>query len=358
MFALEVLCIGGLLAGFLLLRHIPAIPELVQFDEDCIDISVIIPARNEEANLPVLLSSLMQCRPCPAEVIVVDDCSTDNTSAIASAHGAKVVTLTSAQPGWRGKSWACHHGALAATSGTLLFLDADTRFATGGLGRAVTFFHSLPPETALSILPFHTPQKPYEELSLFFNLLMAIGAGGFSGLDRPHLFGQSLFIGSELYLRAGGHAVVRQHVLENFYLAAHIQAIGGNSCTASGRGALLIRMFPHGIVQLCESWEKGFVTGAGATSPVVLLLSIYWLSAAAYVFPFALAHMGIPDFTAVTLYLAFALQIAWLSRKVGSFRLTTALFYPVPLLFYFILFGHAAWLRYARRPVTWKGRRL
>jgi 4,4'-diaponeurosporenoate glycosyltransferase len=357
-FILPAVCMGGLVTGFLLLWRIPTIPKSQTLEEASADVSVIIPARNEEANLPALLTSLMSSQPRPAEVIVVDDGSTDNTASIATAFGATVITSTSPEPGWRGKNWALHHGTLAATRGTLLFLDADTRFAEGGFGRTISFFRSLPPETALSLLPFHTTLEPYEELSLFFNLLMAIGAGGFGGLDRPRLFGQSLLIHRETYLRAGGHAAVRHHILENLHLALHIRAVNGQPQTVSGRGTLFIRMFPHGITQLRESWEKAFVSGAGVTSTSVLLLSIYWLSAAATVLLLVLVDVGSARLIALSLYVAFAAQIAWLSRQIGTFRIATALLYPIPLLFYFIIFGRSAWLQYTQRPVAWKGRQL
>jgi 4,4'-diaponeurosporenoate glycosyltransferase len=355
---LPIVCTGGLATGFLLLRRIPTIPQAPSFEKLSIDVSVIIPARDEEANLAVLLASLMESEPRPYEVIVVDDCSTDDTNSVASSFGVRVITLTSSEPGWRGKNWACHVGALAATSETFLFLDADTQFAPGGLGRLMDCFHTLPPETALSVLPFHVTHKPYEELSLFFNLLMAIGAGGFGGLDRPHLFGQSLLIRRELYSKAGGHQAVRQHVLENFHFASHLRAANGRPLTFAGRGTLLVRMFPKGVAQLRESWEKAFATGAGDTSVLVLLLSVYWLSAAATVSFVVLAAIGVTHAVALVLYLAFALQIAWLSRKIGTFRLTTALLYPLPLVFYFVIFGRSMWLQHARRPITWKGRRI
>jgi 4,4'-diaponeurosporenoate glycosyltransferase len=357
-FALIALCVGGLLAGFLLLRHIPIVPPSIPTETTLPAVSVIIPARNEESNLPALLTSVMHSQLRPAEVIVVDDGSTDNTGAVASEFGAKVVTLTSIPTGWRGKNWACHQGALAATSETFLFLDADARFAPSGFERTLSFFHTLPPQSALSLLPFHATREPYEEVSLFFNLLMAAGAGGFGKLDRSHLFGQSLVIQRDLYLRAGGHASVRQHVLENFHFASHIRAANGDIYTASGRGTLFIRMFPHGIAQLCESWEKGFADGAADTSSLVLFFSIYWLSAAATVFVTLILGVAIPRTTALLLYLAFAFELAWQSKQIGSFRLLTAIFYPAPLLFYFIIFGRSAWRKHFRRSVTWKGRQL
>lgn len=344
------------MAGFLLLRRIPVIPEAT-LSWQSIDVTVVIPARDEAVNLPGLLNSLMQSRPRPAEVIVVDDGSTDATASIAASFGARVLKSTAAPEGWRGKNWACQQGALAAGSETLLFLDADTRFAEGGLARMVAYFRSLPEQSALSLLPFHMTEMPYEELSLFFNLLMAIGAGGFGGLDRARLFGQSMMIGRELYVRAGTHGAVREHVLENLHFAAHLTAIGGEPYTASGRGTLLIRMFPHGIRQLRESWERTFVSGAGTTSPAVLLLSVYWLAAAAGTFLLVLAGAE-HRFEAAVLYAAFALQLASLSRQIGTYRLATALLYPIPLAYYFVLFGRSAWLQMSRRQMFWKGRRL
>ncbi len=353
--ALTALCTGGVASGFLLFRRIPVIPQMLHMEISSDLVSIIIPARNEESNLLTLLTSLEYSN---AEVIVVDDASTDLTASIASAFGARVISLTQVPPGWRGKNWACQQGALAASSEILLFLDADTRFASGGLERTLSYFLNLPPESALSLLPFHKTEKLYEELSLFFNLLMAAGAGGFGELDRPHLFGQSLMIRRELYLRAGGHAAVRQHVLENFYFASHIRAANGYPCTASGRGTLFIRMFPQGIVQLCKSWEKGFAAGAQGTSLAVLLLSVYWLTTAATVSLLLLLGIGIPRAITLVLYLIFAVQIAWLSRQIGSYRIITAIVYPAALLFYFIVFSRSAWFKLFRRSVSWKGRQL
>jgi len=78
-------------------------------------LSIIIPARNEEANLSVLLPSLCSLRyPGPLEILVVDDQSTDQTAAVAQAHGAGLLRLDHLPSGWLGKPFACHQGAQAA----------------------------------------------------------------------------------------------------------------------------------------------------------------------------------------------------------------------------------------------------
>jgi 4,4'-diaponeurosporenoate glycosyltransferase len=55
-------------------------------------------------------------------------------------------------------------------------------------------------------------------------------------------------------------------------------------------------------------------------------------------------------------YLLAAVQVAWLGGRVGSFRWYTALLYPVPLVFFFALFGRSAWR--SGKTVSWKGREV
>ena len=321
-------------------------------------ITIIIPARNEATNLPPLLESLRHSAIAPSQILAVDDGSTDNTSAIAIQHGATVIASAPLPAGWTGKTWACHQGALAATGDALFFLDADTYFTPTGYTRIVEHFATLPPNTALSLLPFHRTQLWYEELSLFFNILVAMGAGGFGKLDPPHLFGQSLLIPRDLYNQAGGHHSVKREILENLHFSELIRTANGIPATLSGRGSLEMRMFPHGLTQLRESWQKAFSTGAGVTSPLVLALSIYWL-AAAMLTALLLAAIHNPLWSTIaTLYLLNAIQIAWYARQLGTFRWITALLYPIPLAFYFVTFAQSIWRQTRRQPVTWRGRQL
>ena len=323
-----------------------------------LSISIIIPARNEATNLPPLLDSLRHSAIAPTQILVVDDGSTDNTAAIATQHGALALASAPLPEGWTGKTWACQQGALAATNDALFFLDADTYFTPNGYARIVEHFATLPPNIAYSILPFHHTQLWYEELSLFFNILVAMGAGGFGKLDPPHLFGQSMLIPRDLYNQAGGHQSVKRQILENLHFAEHIRAAKGTPATVAGRGTLEMRMFPHGLTQLRESWQKAFSTGAGVTSPLVLGLSIYWL-AAAMLTALLLAAIHNPLWpTIAVLYLLNAIQIAWYARQLGTFSWITALLYPIPLAFYFATFAQSIWRQTRRQPVSWRGRQL
>jgi 4,4'-diaponeurosporenoate glycosyltransferase len=355
MLIFALLPIAGILAGLLLLRTAPTLPPTPQSNLDLPTVSIVIPARNEAANLPPLLESLRASALAPFQIIVVDDASTDATASTAASHGATVITSTPLPSRWTGKTWACQQGALATQGTTLFFLDADTWFTPDGYALTIACFATLTTNTALSILPFHRTQQWYEELSLFFNILVAMGAGGFGRLDPAHLFGQSLLIDRELYHRAGGHESVKREILENLHFAENVRAAGGIPQTLAGRGVLETRMFPHGFAQLRESWTKAFATGAGATSPFVLALSVVWLTAAMFT---ALTLATRPTLAFLALYLLNAAQIAWYARQLGTFRLLTALLYPIPLAFYFAVFARSLLLRLSKQPVTWRGRRL
>ena len=349
------LCLICMAAGWLLFRrtrYVVAASDVAASS----DFSIIIPARDEARSLPILLASIRESSLQPAEILVVDDESTDGTAEVARRHGAVVVASAPRPEGWRGKPWACWQGAQHAESPLLLFLDADTRFAVDGLKRLREMYGAAGKGLALSVLPYSRMEKLFEELSLFFNLMLAGGAGGFRGDSPSGLFGQSLLIERELYFKAGGHEVVRQHVLENFHLASHVKAAGGQIETALGRGVLEMRMFPDGMEQLCSSWTKGFADGAKTTPAVEMMLSVAWLTGA--VLSVIALCAGVLREEALVLYGLYAMQVWVLGRRVGMYRWFTALLYVLPLGFYFVLFAGSVFAQHSGREVAWKGRKL
>lgn len=83
-------------------------------------LSIILPAKNEERSLGILLCELRERHP-KAEIIVVNDGSTDGTGEIAATAGAKVVT----HPYSMGNGAAVKGGARKASGDILIFMDAD-----------------------------------------------------------------------------------------------------------------------------------------------------------------------------------------------------------------------------------------
>jgi len=343
MLILLLVALGLWSAGFLLLGRLrPCARASAAGPRQ--SVSIIIPARNEEHNLPTLLRSLVSQQVKPREIIVVDDGSTDRTAEVARHLGATVIASKPLPDGWRGKTWACHQGAQAVTGELLLFVDADTWFEADGLACILSGYTG----GAYSVGPYHAVRKPYEQLSLFFNFNMAAGT-----VPRG-LFGQMLLVDCESYRRVGGHQVVQSRILENFSLAAQFGAAGIPMRSVMGRGVFSFRMYPNGLRDLIQGWTKGFASGAGQTPRGTMFLIVMWMIGLMLP-PLGLAVTG--DWLRWgTFHLLCAAQVAWFGRLVGTFRWFTALMYPVPLIFFFVVFFWSA-LR-SGRTVTWKGREI
>src|SRR5580765_5814165 len=91
------------------------------------DVSVIVPARNEEAVLARCLRSLIGQSGQGYEIIVVDDYSADRTREIAAALPVNTISADPLPEGWTGKCNAVWSGAKVAKGKWLLFTDADTK---------------------------------------------------------------------------------------------------------------------------------------------------------------------------------------------------------------------------------------
>lgn len=325
-------------------------------------VAVVVPARDEEATLPLLLASLAGQQPRPDEVVVVDDGSADATAAVAAGAGATVVGAGPLPQGWTGKARACWTGAGATTAPTLVFLDADTELEPGGLARVVG--EHAERGGLVSVQPFHVMRRPYERLSAFFNVVAMMGVDAFSPLRRrlapSGAFGPCLVTSRDDYEAVGGHRAVRAEVVEDVALAARYRAAGRPVTCLGGRGTVRFRMYPGGPGQLVEGWSKNFAAGAGAARPLTLALVTVWLSgciSSAWYLAAAFAGAGSPSLpAAAALYAAYALQLAWLLARAGRFGLATAAAYPVPLAFFLAVFARSLVLTNVRGRVMWRGR--
>ena len=324
--------------------------------------SVIIPARNEEGNIVHLLESINEQTIQPHEIIVVDDHSEDDTAGIALAHGAKVIPSPDLPSGWLGKSWACQQGAAQATGEVFIFLDADTWFEKQGIKKLMDTF--LNQKGVLSVAPYHVTHSWFEQGSAFFTIMQMAGMNAFTpwGQTQPQagLFGPCLMISREHYQRIGGHGAVRDKILEHYEMAGPLAEAGIPVNLLGGRGTLNVRMYPEDLGQVIQGWTKSFASGAGQTPPGVMVPIILWISGMLVTPLFLLFSIMSLNITAVlmwgTAYSLFFLQLYWHLRRIGHFRWYTSFLFPVPLIFFFLLFSRSSFLTNQKRQVVWKGR--
>jgi glycosyltransferase involved in cell wall biosynthesis len=358
---LEVSLLVRWLVGWALAVSLPLLPACTPLQRRTV--SVLIPARNEATTLPHLLAALSHQIHQPDEVIVVDDHSSDSTAAIAR-QAADTLPIAVIQPpplpeGWCGKTWALHHGVQASHGEVLVFLDADTEPAPQFLQRLLAQHEQR--GGLLSVQPYHRTEKPYEQLSLLFNLvgLMAVPMGPGCGVA----FGPAMVSTRADYALAGGHEAVADKVVEDWFLAHCYEQAGLPVGAWLGGDSIAYRMYPGGLADMVDGFDKNFATAAGEVRWPWMLAVLLWLSGlfwAAWCLPAALLGWPLVGTHAIgpnaVIYGAFALQLLLLSRRVGRFRWINLIF-PIPVLFFLGVFVLAIF-NLERGEVEWKGRRF
>jgi len=343
----------GWSCGWLLLwrpRPLPARPSAPAVRPP---VTIVVPARDEEASLPSLLATLVpQLRPGD-RCLVVDDESSDRTAAVAAGGGAEVVTAPPRPDGWTGKAWACATGAdLAAGTrepgdDVLVFLDADVRLERPDVLDRLSAEVGTAPGGLVSIQPWHRTGRPVEQLSVFFNVTALMGSVAFTALGtriRPTLaFGPVLACRRTAYLASGGHAhpSVRGAVAEDIALARRFPSVR----IFTGRPDFSFRMYPGGLRSLVQGWTKNIASGAASVRWWFAVLIVGWL--------WSLNGGWI---TSVWFYGASAVQVLVLGRRAGRFGAISALAYPLLVVFFLVVFLRSVALTLFRRPVPWKGR--
>lgn len=228
-------------------------------------VSVIVPARNEEASLATCLESLVAQTAVEFEIIVVDDHSTDRTPEIASsfaaAHGStlRVIEAGPLPAGWTGKNNAVIAGVRQARGEWLLFTDADTIHLPGSLARALEEAR----EHQVDMLSYSPEQIAitFWEMAVlpvvFAELARQYPPSKVSDPNSPAAAanGQYILVKREAYDAVGGHAAVACEILEDVALARRLKAAGKKIRFRHAADAVRTRMYRN-WPQLRDGWTK------------------------------------------------------------------------------------------------------
>jgi glycosyltransferase involved in cell wall biosynthesis len=335
------------------------------------ELSVVIPARNEQDVLGACLASLVsQSEPGwllgkQWELIVVDDASSDRTHEIAAwTAGVMVIEApkldTGSTSGFTGKTNACWAGAQTARGRLLVFTDADTIHQPGSLSRArhelekygVGMLSYSPRQITTGFLQRILMPLVFAELSLAYPMKRVNDPADRTAAAN----GQFLMVENEAYFAVGGHRGIGREVLEDVALARAFKRQRKGLRFRYGPDALATRMY-RTTAAMMEGWTKNLALLF--TNPIAMALM--------RLLDFLLI-VGIPLVTVVYPFLTTLqrtlLWIVWL-RVLWRFyaRVAKSNFPPLDCalsvlgipLFAYLLVRSMMQVRFAK-AVEWKGR--
>jgi chlorobactene glucosyltransferase len=241
--------------------------------DDAPSLSVIVPARNEERNIETCVRSLVGQTGVDAEVIVVDDRSTDGTRKILATLEAefanlRVVDGAPLPAGWVGKPWACAQGAECARGSWLLFTDADSRHEPHASVSTLAFARANGSD-AITIMTGQDMLTLGEQAALPAILGMVVFATGPlqevndpARPDRALANGQYVMIAADAYRALGGHGAVRGEIVEDIEFARHLKRDGRfRLLVAEGTQLVHVRMY-RSLRELWDGFTKNMYLAA------------------------------------------------------------------------------------------------
>lgn len=334
-----------------------------------LQLSVIIPARNEAASIRDCLASLVRQSEEDFflgrdwELIVVDDASSDATRQIASEFaGVAVLKAPALAEGWTGKTNALWFAAQQARGKWLLFTDADTVHEPGDLRRAmheaeryrVTLLSYSPRQVARGLL-----QRTL--LSLIFADLAQVYPPRLVNLPDSRVAaanGQFLMIRRGVYQRVGGHKTVRGSLIEDMELARHVKQSGEALRLRHAPDAASTRMYGS-LGETCAGWRKNLALlfpdalsrGLWKLFQAVLLFGLPLLAVWLY-----LTMARTPVVWAVGLWWAWRVRVHYANAAKAHFPVGDVLLSPLALPLYGWLLLDSWMQKHLHRRLTWKGR--
>jgi glycosyltransferase involved in cell wall biosynthesis len=324
-------------------------------------VSVIVPARDEEACLAACLESLVTQGGLTFEVIVVDDASTDRTREIALSFPlVRVVDAGPLPPGWTGKNNAMAAGARLARGAWLLFTDADTIHLPNSLVRSLSEAR----HHAVDLLSYSPEQEVDGILEkavmpvIFAELAATYSPSQVSDPASPVAAanGQYLLISRPTYDAIGGHAAIAGSLLEDVALARKVKESGRKIFFRYGGDAVRTRMY-RSFTQLREGWTKNLVLLFPSPIWLAILRLLEFLlivgSVETVVLGFFYGHAQLASL-ALILFLVFCARFVARIHKAHFASGATALaLLGLPLFSYLLLRSKVFYLK---GKITWKGR--
>lgn len=333
-------------------------------------VSLLVPARNEAPTISETVRALLAQAYPDFEVIVLDDGSDDGTAQIAreAAVGDSRLRVLPGAPlvnGWLGKPWACHQLAQAASGAWLIFTDADVRWKPDALAALVAQAERRGADM-LTVWPTQATVTWAERLTV---PLMALVVMGY----LPELLvrfapwsifaaanGQCVAFRRSAYARVGGHAAVRNAIVEDVALARATKRRGLRLVMLDGNGLITCRMYTE-WPSVRDGYAKNILAGHGGMLALMLSTVFHWgifLAPWLWLATGWMSDLG-PHYPEWPLALiALGVGVRALTASATHQRVVDALLMPLSVLLMTAIAVQAVWWQWRYGGPRWKGRRL
>ncbi len=324
-------------------------------------VTAVVPARNEEAVIAACITSLAS-QPEIAEILVVNDQSTDGTASVVRSLVENIPNLRLLESGglpdgWVGKNHALWVGVQEAKSAWLLFTDADAEHERNSASRALQIAQQH--DAALvSFSPEQVTETWYEKALIPYIYLRLAKRFSYERVNDPNSAaaaanGQFLLMRRDVYDAIGGHSSVAGEVLEDVALAMRVKAAGHRIWFGSGKGIVRVRMY-RSFQAMWQGWKKNLYRLMGGTPWAVIRemeSNLPWIPllmiAAGLKYPFLL-FLGV--------LLLIARQTSYgldLARNQYPFSF---IFYYTPAVALYVAVLWASYRSHVNGRIQWKGR--
>lgn len=323
-------------------------------------VSVLIPARNEEQNIVLILTDLQQLQYKNLEIIVFNDQSDDKTGEIVGEFAKndtriKLVNSGGLPDNWLGKNFACHSLAKIATGRYFLFLDADVRVYGKIIPDSIAFSEKYK-LGLLSIFPgqimkstgewITVPNMNYILLTLL--PLILVRKTGFLSLAAAN--GQFMFFDAGVYNRFQPHEKLKSSKVEDIQIARYFKKNKIKVACVSAKNSIQCKMY-NTFGEAVNGFSKNITMFFGNS---FFAASLFWLVTS---FGFIVVLIKLPVMVFLIYLLILILTRTAVSLTSGQ-NILKNIILLVPQQLTMGVFIMKAFENKLRNRVEWKGRSI